>query len=61
MKLKRKDLLPKIPKALTKAHVSEGSLRQYNYKVLDFLLSQGFKEDWFDKDNKTKWRAVKKI
>ena len=60
MKRERKDLLPKIPKALTKAHVSEGSLRQYNYKVLDFLLCQ-FKEDWFDKDNKTKWRAVKKI
>jgi hypothetical protein len=60
MKRERKDLLPKIPKALTKAHVSVSSLRQYNYKVLDFLLSQ-FKEDWFDKDNKTKWRAVKKI
>jgi len=57
MKRKRKDLLHKIPKALTTSHVSKGTLRQYNYKVIDFLFSQ-FGEEWFDLDKRTKWKAV---
>lgn len=58
--MKRKDLLPKIPKALTSSHVSEGTLRLYNYKVIDFLLSQ-FKKEWFDLDEEVKWKDVKDI
>ncbi len=51
--MKRKELLTKIPKALTSSHVSEGTLRLYNYKVIDFLLSQ-FKKEWFDLDEEDK-------
>ena len=32
-----KDLIDKIPKPLTTSHVAKGSLRIYNYKIVDFL------------------------
>jgi hypothetical protein len=32
----------------------------YNYKVIDFLLSQ-FKKEWFDLDEEVKWKDVKDI
>ena len=32
-----KDLINKIPKPLTTSHVAKGSLRIYNYKIVDFL------------------------
>jgi len=42
---------------LTTSHVAAGTLRLYNYKIVDFLLYH-FKENWFDKDDETKWRMV---
>ena len=58
--MKRKELLTKIPKRLNTSHVGEGTQRQYNYKVLDFLLSKfGYK--WFQKDEKKKMRDIQSI
>ena len=55
--MKRKDLIHKIPRALTTSHVGKATLRLYNYKIVDFLLSK-FGEKWLDGDEESKWKDV---
>ena len=55
--MKRKDLIHKIPKALTTSHLGKATLRLYNYKIVDFLRCK-FGEKWFFEDDETKWNMV---
>jgi len=36
--MKKKDLFKKIPLPIPSSYGSEGTLRHYNYKIVDFLL-----------------------
>ena len=58
--MKRKDLIHKIPKALTTSHLGKATLRLYNYKIVDFLRCK-FGEKWFFEDDETKWNMVQSI
>ena len=47
-----KDLINKIPKPLTTSHIAKGSLRIYNYKIVDFLKFKfnGKHKNWYEKN-----------
>ena len=56
----RKKLLNKIPMPLTRSHVGESTLGQYNYRIVDFLYGN-FNAKWFQKSKADKRRDLKKI
>ncbi len=58
--MKKQDLFKKIPLPIPSSYGSEGTLRHYNYKIVDFLL-QHFNTNWFDKDDNIKWRMVTQL
>ena len=56
----RLELFDKIPMPLTQSHVGGSTLRQYNYRIVDFLYGK-FNAEWFNKSKTIKRSDLKKI